>query len=116
MSQLAEHVLDLARRAGAASRGLAKLSRARKDAALVAMADSLLAGVSKIIEANERDVSRAVAKGLAGPMLDRLRLDVDRVMSMSHQIRDVAALPDPCGEILKAWTRPNGIQISKIRV
>jgi glutamate-5-semialdehyde dehydrogenase len=116
MSQLAEHVLDLGRRARAASRGLAKLSRARKDAALVAMADSLLAGVSKIIEANERDVSRAVAKGLAGPMLDRLRLDVDRVMSMSHQIRDVAALPDPCGEILKAWTRPNGIKISKIRV
>ncbi len=80
------------------------------------MADSLLADVNKILEANERDVARAVAKGISGALLDRLRLDTERVMQMSHQIRDVAALPDPCGEILKSWTRPNGIEITKIRV
>jgi glutamate-5-semialdehyde dehydrogenase len=116
MSQLAEHVLELGRRARVAARGLAVHSRAHKDAALTAMADSLLAGVNKILEANERDLARAVAKGISGALLDRLRLDTGRVMQMSHQIRDVAALPDPCGEILKSWTRPNGIQITKLRV
>src|SRR4029077_9248734 len=77
---------------------------------------SLLAEVNKILEANERDLTRAAARGVPGPLLDRLRIDVDRVMAMAHQIRDVAALPDPCGEILKSWTRPNGIEITKVRV
>ena len=87
MSQLAEHVLDLGRRARAASRRLATLPRARKDAALVAMADALLAGVGEILAANERDVTRAAAKGSSRAMIDRLRLDVSRVMSMSANKR-----------------------------
>ena len=116
MTPLAEHVLDLGRRARAAAQALAVLPRARKDAALLAMADALLAGINCILEANDRDITRAVARGTSGAMLDRLRLDAPRVLAMSRQIRDVAALSDPCGEILKSWTRPNGLEISKLRV
>ena len=116
MSALADHVLDLGRRARSASHGLAALSRERKDAALIGMADALLAEVSRILEANERDVTRAASKGISGALLDRLRLDPARVMAMSQQIRDVAALADPCGTVLNSWKRPNGIEITKRRV
>ena len=116
MKNLAEHVLDLGRRARSASRKLAKHSRAHKDAGLLAMADSLQAAGRGILDANAYDVTEACAKGLPGALVDRLTLNPARLATMARQIRDVAALPDPVGEILKSWTRPNGIEISKIRV
>ena len=116
MSQLAEHVLELGRRARAASCRLAAIARDRKDAALLALADSLLAGERAILEANAHDIAAAKEKGLPAAMIDRLKLDATRLAAMAQQIRDVAALPDPCSEILKEWTRPNGIEISKVRV
>ena len=116
MKNLAEHVLELGRRARIASRNLAKHSRAHKDAGLVAMADALRAAGREILNANAYDVTEAVAKGLSVALVDRLTLNPARLATMAQQIRDVAALPDPGGEILKSWTRPNGIEISKIRV
>ena len=116
MSQLAEHVLELGRRARAASRRFATVPRERKDAALLAMADALVSAEPGILEANARDLAAATQRGLSGAMLERLQLDAARLGAMAQQIRDVAALPDPGGEILKEWTRPNGIEISKIRV
>ncbi len=116
MNPLAEHVLELGRRARAASRRLAMIARDRKDTALLAMADALLAGERGILGANARDVAAAKEKNLAAALVDRLRLDAARLAAMAQQVRDVAALPDPCGEILKEWTRPNGIEISKVRV
>ena len=116
MSQLAEHVLELGRRARAASRRLATIARDRKDAALFALADALIDGEGAILDANARDLVAAKLKGLSAAMIDRLSLDTARLAAMAQQVRDVAALPDPGGEILKEWTRPNGIEISKIRV
>ena len=116
MSQLAEHVLELGRRARAASRRLATIARDRKDVALFALADALIDGEGAILDANARDLVAAKLKGLSAAMIDRLSLDTARLAAMAQQVRDVAALPDPGGEILKEWTRPNGIEISKIRV
>ncbi len=116
MSQLAEHVLELGRRTRAASRRLATIPRDRKDAALLAMAGALVQGERLILEANALDLAAAAARGISAAMIDRLKLDETRLAAMAQQVRDVAALPDPGGEILKEWTRPNGIEISKVRV
>ena len=115
MSTLQETIRAMGARARAASRELAKLSSARKSEILVAMADELVAGTPDLIAANAEDLSRAAEKGLTSAAIDRLRLTPDRITAMADGIRQVAELKDPVGEILKAWTRPNGIQITKIR-
>jgi glutamate-5-semialdehyde dehydrogenase len=109
-------ILDFGRRARAASRQLACMSAGQKNAGLLAMADELLAGKSEILEANGRDVDAAKAAGLSAAMIDRLRLDEKRLAAMADGIRQVAALPDPVGEIIRDWTRPNGIRIQKVRI
>ena len=113
---LATEILGLGQRARAASRLLARLSTDQKNAGLRAMADALDRHQTAILEANARDVAAGQANGLSGAMIDRLRLDDKRLASMANGIRAVAELPDPVGEILRAWTRPNGIAISKKRV
>ena len=113
---LATEILDLGQRARAASRSLARLSTDQRNAGLRAMADSLDRHQFALLEANSRDVAAGEANGLSGAMLDRLRLDEKRLARMADGIRAVADLPDPVGEILRAWTRPNGIEISKKRV
>ena len=113
---LATEILDLGKRACAASRVLARSSAAQKNAGLRAMAEALDRHQPAILEANARDVAAAQTNGLSGAMLDRLRLDPKRLASMADGTRAVAELPDPVGEILRAWTRPNGIAISKKRV
>lgn len=113
---LSTEILDLGRRARAAARILAKLSTEQKNAGLRAMADALDTHRAAILAANAGDVDAAEANGLSGAMLDRLRLDDRRLAAMANGIRAVADLPDPVGEILRAWTRPNGIEISKKRV
>jgi glutamate-5-semialdehyde dehydrogenase len=109
-------VRAVATRARAAATELAGLTRAEKDAALLAMADALVASTEPIIEANGRDIAAGRAADLATSMIDRLALDADRVAVMADALREVAALPDPVGEVLRGYTRPNGLQIRQVRV
>ncbi len=106
----------LGERARAASRELARLSAAQKNDGLRAMADELVASEAELLAANARDVERGRANGLSNAMLDRLTLTPKRIADMAEGIREVANLPDPVGETLRQWTRPNGIEISKVRV
>jgi len=106
------HVVALAGAAREASRRLALLSRGDKDAALRAMADALDAATGVIIAANDRDVASGEAQGL----LDRLRLDEVRVGAVAQALRDIAALPDPVGEVVRGSTLANGLQIRQVRV
>ena len=111
---LKEQILDLGRRARAASRELARLSAEQKNAGLLAMAEELLASEQELLDANAKDLARAT--GLSGAMIDRLTLNPKRIAAMAEGIRQVAALPDPVGQNITQWTRPNGIEISKVRV
>ena len=116
MSDLKEQILEFGRRARAASRQLARLDAAKKNAGLMAMADEILAARDEILTANARDVEQGKANGLSGAMLDRLTLNEKRLAVMADGIREVAALPDPVGETIRDWTRPNGLRITKVRV
>jgi glutamate-5-semialdehyde dehydrogenase len=100
-------------RARAASARLARLSTDEKNGLLLAIAESIEAGQNKILSANLQDVENA---GLDGAMRDRLTLTPGRIQEMAHGVREVARLPDPVGEVLAEWTRPNGLQIRKVRV
>jgi glutamate-5-semialdehyde dehydrogenase len=111
-----EQIYDLGRRARAASKALAQLSSEQKNVGLLTMADELVACEPELLEANAYDVEKAKNARLSGAMLDRLTLTPKRVAAMAEGIRQVAALPDPVGGLISQWTRPNGIQISKVRV
>ncbi len=109
-------VRELAEAARTASRRLALLSRAEKDAALRTLADALDAATDAIVEANERDLARGRAGGMVESLLDRLRLDAPRVTAVARALRDIAALPDPVGEVVRGSTLANGLQIRQVRV
>src|SRR6266853_1637212 len=100
-------------RARAATGKLAQLSREAKNALLFAMADAVEANRDGILAANRDDVE---SSGLAGAMRDRLLLTPARIQEMANGVREVAALPDPIGETLAEWTRPNGLHMRKVRV
>lgn len=107
---------DLGRRARIASKQLAQLSSEQKNAGLLAMAEELIASQESILAANAKDVESARANGLSSAMIDRLTLTPARIEGMAEGVRTVAALPDPVGQTISQWIRPNGIQISKVRV
>jgi glutamate-5-semialdehyde dehydrogenase len=109
-------VLQTAARARAAATVLATRSRADKDRALHAMADALVAETTSILAANEEDVHRAQEAGTPESMVDRLRLDTRRVAAMADGLRDVAGLVDPCGEVVRGYTLPNGLELRQVRV
>ncbi len=113
---LKEQVRDFGRRARAASRLLSQLSARQKNQGLRAMADEIVARTATILSANEKDLAHAREHQLAPAMVDRLTLSAARIEAMAEGIRQVAALPDPVGEILREWTPPDGIRISKVRV
>ena len=115
---LASEILQLGARARAASKELARLGPEAKNAGLLAMADALesAAHSESILAANAQDVATATGAGLSSAMIDRLRLDPKRLAAMAAGIRAVAALDDPVGETLRKWTRPNGLEIRKVRV
>jgi glutamate-5-semialdehyde dehydrogenase len=106
----------VAARARDAAVELAPASRQRKDAALHAMADALEDATDAVLAANARDVAAGRSDGVAETVLDRLALDPDRVAAMAQGLRDVAALPDPIGEVLRGYTQPNGLEIRQVRV
>ena len=107
---------DLGRRAKDASRPLALASTATKDAGLLAAADLLEERVGDVLAANATDVERAEQAGTSATVVDRLRLDAGRVAAMAGGLRDVASLPDPVGQVVEGWTRPNGLHVDKVRV
>ena len=109
-------VRDLALRAKAASRRLAVVSTDEKNALLLAMADELTGRKKEILEANRKDVEAGQAAGLTGALLDRLELTEKRFADMVEGVRQVARLPDPVGEVVRKWKRPNGLEIQKVRV
>jgi glutamate-5-semialdehyde dehydrogenase len=116
MADLGQQIEELGQKARAAARFLALSSKDQKNAALMAMADALEASGEEILAANGRDLAAAPGYGLNAAAVDRLKLDAARVRAMAEGVRQVASLPDPCGEIIREWTRPNGITITKIRV
>ena len=107
---------ELGRRAKAASRQLATSSTAVRNDALRGAADLLEARVAEILEANAVDVRGAEAAGIQAGLVDRLRLTDARVTAMANGLRQVATLPDPVGEVLDGWVRPNGLRITRVRV
>ncbi|MFI0979341.1 glutamate-5-semialdehyde dehydrogenase [Streptomyces sp. NPDC021093] len=109
-------VLAAASRAREAAAALAPLPRAAKDAALLAVADALLARTDEIVAANGEDVTRAREAGTAESVVDRLTLTPERVRAIASDVRDVAALPDPVGEVVRGSTLPNGIDLRQVRV
>jgi glutamate-5-semialdehyde dehydrogenase len=111
---LTEQMTQLARQAKAASRQLAKLTTAEKNACLLAMADALETNRAALQKANSCDMEAGAKSGLSNAMLDRLKLDDKRVAGMAKGLREVAALADPVGKILDERTRPNGLRLQKI--
>ena len=115
MSPLEQEIHTIGRQARAASRLLARLDAKQKNAILLSMADELIDRSADILAANAEDIAAAEKNGLGTASIDRLRLTEQRVAGMADGIRQVAALADPVGEILRDWTRPNGIRIQKVR-
>jgi glutamate-5-semialdehyde dehydrogenase len=111
---LNEQMTQLAKQARAASRELAQLTTAGKNACLLAMAAALEKNADAIKSANALDMDAAAKSGLSSAMLDRLKLDDKRIAGMAKGLREVAALPDPVGRILDERVRPNGLKLQKI--
>lgn len=106
----------LGARARAATRRLARTAGPVRDAALLGMADALLANRDALLAANAADVAAAEMRGVKGALLDRLRLTPGRLEDMARSLREVAAQPDPIGEILGLTVRPNGLRVGQMRI
>jgi glutamate-5-semialdehyde dehydrogenase len=115
-ADLTEQLHSLGEAARAAARILAVTSAEVKNAALLAMAESLLAESSSILSANALDLEAGTKNGLSEAMLDRLRLDEKRLEAMATGIKTASSLPDPVGRVLKEWTKENGLTFQKISV
>jgi len=111
-----ELVSDLTRRAKAASERVAELASDVKDAALRLAADRLEASTAAILRENAKDLDAGRGRGLEGPLLERLLLDPERIAAIATGLREVAALPDPVGEITRMWNRPSGLQVGRMRI
>ncbi len=111
-----ELVHETARRARLAAQELRVLTRDQKDAALVAMADALEGHCDAIVEENAADIAQARENGTSDALIDRLTLTADRIAAIAQALREVAALPDPVGEVIRGYTLPNGLQVRQIRV
>ncbi len=109
-------VQDMTRAGKAASRELRRAPRARKDEALLLMAEKLMQREKAIGEENEKDLALAKEQGMSPAMLDRLTLDAKTLKSLAEALREVAALPDPVGEVTGMWKRPNGLQVGRVRI
>ncbi|MCW7542484.1 glutamate-5-semialdehyde dehydrogenase [Aurantimonas litoralis] len=105
----------IGKRARAAARRLALAPTETKNAALLAMADALVASTDTILAENAADLDRAAVAGMAASFVDRLTLTPDRIAAMAEGLRAIAALPDPVGATVAAWDRPNGLAIERVR-
>jgi glutamate-5-semialdehyde dehydrogenase len=109
-------VIEICRRASVAATELAKTPGSVRDAALGAMATALEDHAAELISANRADVERARQDGTSSTIIDRLRLTDKRISGMADGLRAVAAQPDPIGQIVEGWRRPNGLTIQRVRV
>jgi glutamate-5-semialdehyde dehydrogenase len=109
-------IVKLARDAKAAGRLVAKAGAERRSQALLAIAAAVERRRAEILTANAGDVAAAEKAGLSGAMLDRLKLDDQRLGNIARAVREVAALPDPVGQTVKEWTRPNGLKVARRRI
>jgi glutamate-5-semialdehyde dehydrogenase len=116
VAMVAEYVAGVARRAREVSRILSRVDTAVKNRALRAVADAIESSAVQLMEENRRDLEAGARKGMDAALLDRLSLDPKRVGSMASGLREVAALPDPVGEISGLTYRPSGIQVGRMRV
>ncbi len=116
MAATVQPVADVCLAAREASRALAAADDRTKDAALEAMASSIEERLDEILEANARDLAAGEEAGLTAALLDRLRLDESRLLSIAADVRKIAALPDPVGEVLEGHRLENGLEIRKTRV
>ena len=115
MEDVATTMKRIGVRARAAASALARANSGTKDAALLAAADAVERNCNAILSANAEDLREGTEKGLSGPMLDRLALDTGRVAAIADALRAVAALDDPVGSVMAAWSRPNGLRIRRVR-
>jgi len=113
---LAAEMRRMAQAAREASRALARADTRAKDAALRAAAEAIRARAESILEANGEDVSAARRAGMKAAFLDRLALDRKRLEGIAGAVLEVAALPDPVGEVTSTWRRPNGLEVKKVRI
>jgi glutamate-5-semialdehyde dehydrogenase len=111
-----QYVADKAKKAKAASRKLANISTELKNNALFKMAAGLEKESARLISENRKDLMESEKKGLSSAMIDRLTLNPERIKAMADGLREVGALPDPVGEVLRMWRRPNGMEVGKMRV
>ncbi len=116
MTNTTEAVQEVARAARKASRVLATASSDVKNQALHAMAEALIAATPQILAANSNDLVAGVEKGLPGGLLDRLELTPERLAGIADALRDLAALPDPVGEIVRGSTLANGLRLTQVQV
>jgi glutamate-5-semialdehyde dehydrogenase len=116
MALATESVADLCRAAATAARTLAQVDTETKNRALHAIADALVARTPEILDANARDLDAGRANGLSEALMDRLRLDDERVAGIAAGARAIATLPDPVGEVIGGYRLPNGLDVRQVRV
>ncbi|PRA53551.1 glutamate-5-semialdehyde dehydrogenase [Brucella pituitosa] len=114
-ADIAAIMAEVGRKAKAAAAPLAIASAEQKNTALLAAADAVLAGKDAILAANKLDLANAAESGMAASFVDRLTLDDSRIEAIADGIRAIAALPDPVGEVIAEWDRPNGLHIERVR-
>lgn len=113
---IAAKIRKMAEDARQASFVMARIPSGAKNELLLNMATALVANTSSLIEENRKDLAAGEAKGLSSAMLDRLMLDESRIRAMEDGLREVAALPDPVGEVTRMWKRPNDLMVGKMRI
>lgn len=109
-------VKRMARKAQEASRLVARLSTVAKNKALLAMADHLERTQERLMKENRKDLAAAERAHLSGALIDRLRLTPSVIQGMAEGLREVARLPDPVGEVIRMWKRPNGLMVGRMRI
>jgi len=110
------YIIEKGKMAKNGARRLATVSSSVKDKALFSMADAIEREGGRLKKENQKDIEYARTKGLSPALIDRLTINDKRIIEMAKMLREVAALPDPVGEIMRMWKRPNGMQVGKIRV
>lgn len=113
---MSSSVIDICKRAAGVAPEVASLSGETKDSALLAMAEALLRDKKRIVAANATDVENARNEGISSTLVDRLTLTDARLEGMADGLRSVAAQPDPVGQVVEGWRRPNGLLIERVRV
>ncbi|MGB3365547.1 MAG: glutamate-5-semialdehyde dehydrogenase [Thermodesulfobacteriota bacterium] len=115
-NELSNLLIDIASKSKAASAELSRASSGSKDDALIKMAQDLIEKADYIIAENQKDIEEAKSKGLSSAMIDRLTLTPERLEKVAQGLREVRALTDPVGEVLRMWTRPNGLKVGRMRI